>query len=75
MKGYKPNKKEDVIMENEIKNNEVTVVTEEKKGKKKKEKKPWNWKSFGIGSAAGAGALLLTATLVSMLGGGDNEES
>lgn len=62
-------------MENEIKNNEVTVVTEEKKGKKNKEKKPWNWKSFGIGSLTGAGLLLGVSVLASMLGGGDNEGS
>ena len=58
---------------NEVKNEQVTVVTKE--NKKAKEKKPWNWKSFLTGGVAGAGLLLLGATLTTMLGGGDSNEN
>lgn len=58
-------------MENEVKN-DVTVVTTENKKATKKEKKPWNWKSFGLGTGVGAGLLLLGATIMTMISGGEN---
>ena len=61
-------------MENEVKN-DVTVVTTENKKTTKKEKKPWNWKSFGLGTGVGAGLLLLGATIMTMISGGENNSS
>lgn len=57
-------------MENEIKNDQVTVVTKEKE---KKAKKPFSWKTFLGGAGVGAVLTIAAATVATMLGGDGND--